>query len=99
MPSNLLLYPILDVLKTPAGLTYPKVVYPASELWVDNSYHALYRLRDEALENLLEIMKEICPRLHSRNREHAPFATPCSHPVEVKSQKAEVLSLLQVYAL
>ena len=97
MPSYLLLYPILDVLKTPARLTYPKVVYPASELWVDNIYRALHWLRDKALENVLQIMQEFCPRLHSRSVEHSPFATPCSFPLEVKSKKAEFPPFLQVY--
>jgi hypothetical protein len=74
MPPYLLLHPILDVLKTPVGMTYPKVVNPTSEFGVDKSYHPLHRLRDKTSEYFLEIMQELCPRLHCRRVEHSPFA-------------------------
>src|SRR5215831_13057452 len=96
MSPHLPLQPIFDVSEATAGVTYGKVVHPTPDNRVYELDYPIYRLRDEASEDVLEFAQQCSALLELGGIIRPPFALPRSPAAEFKTKEAEAFSLCQV---
>ncbi|WP_316399180.1 hypothetical protein [Bradyrhizobium sp. 33ap4] len=96
MASDLLLYPVSDVGETFTGIAHREVVYPPSELQIDQAYHPANRLRPVAAKHFLEPPQKRRPLFELGRVIRPHHSAQTAEVAEVESQKAEALASFQV---
>jgi Reverse transcriptase (RNA-dependent DNA polymerase) len=96
MSSHLLLHPVFDIAEASTGVADGKVVHPTAHNRIDELDYPIYRLRDEASENVLEFTQQCGTLLKLGRIIRPPLALQASHAAEFKTQEAEAFSLCQV---
>jgi hypothetical protein len=96
MSPHLLLHPVFDETEASTGIADSEVIDPATQRRVDKLHHPIYRLRDEASEDILELTQQGGALLELRRIIRPPFALQAPYAAELKAQESEAFSLRQV---
>jgi hypothetical protein len=87
---------MLDETEASSGITNSKVVDPTADDWIDKLHYPVYRLGNEASEDVFELAQQYSSLFELGRIVRPPFALQAAYAAELKTQKSEAVAFCQV---